>query len=70
MIDRKLNIDSLVSVIELSKLFGVSTRTVQRLAQEGVLPNPKKKSGNANLYRLDESVQAYCWYLIDKAMVK
>ncbi len=70
MIDRELKIDSLVDVVELAELFVTSIRTVQRLAQTKVLPAPAGKNKNANLYRLDECVQAYSWYLIDKAMGK
>lgn len=68
MIIRKLKPNSLVTVVELAELFNVSVRTVQRFAQFGVLPEPQGKDKNANLYRLDECVQAYTWYLIDKAM--
>ncbi len=68
MIDRELKPDSLVSAVELAYLFNTGIRTVQRLAQSKVLPDPVSKNKNANLYRLDEAVQAYQWHLIDKAM--
>lgn len=66
IINKNIDIDSLVTAVELSELFGVSTRTVQRLAQEGVLPEPEGKQGNANLYSLQRATQAYCSYLKKK----
>lgn len=63
MSKKKNKPDMLVGTVTLSKMFGVTSRTVQRLAQEGVLPKPEGKEGNANLYRLDKSVQAYIHYL-------
>ncbi|MBE6772288.1 MAG: hypothetical protein E7547_09140 [Ruminococcaceae bacterium] len=66
MINKNVDVDSLVTVVELSELFGVSVRTVQRLAQEGVLPEPEGKQGNANLYSLKRATRAYCDYLKKK----
>ena len=63
MAKKKSKPDMLVGTVTLSKMFGVTPRTVQRLAQEGVLPKPEGKEGNANLYRLDKSVQAYINHL-------
>lgn len=66
MINKNIDIDSLVTVVELSELFGVSVRTVQRLAQEGVIPGPEGKRGNAKLYSLQRATQAYCGHLEKK----
>ena len=58
--------DKLCTTVELAKFLGVSSRTVQRLAQEGILPEPE----GAKLYSLMKSVQAYCSYLSGKGKAK
>lgn len=62
--------DKLCTTVELAKFFGVSSRTVQRLAQEGILPEPEGTRKGTKLYSLMKSVQAYCSYLSGKEKAK
>lgn len=48
----------------LSELFGVTTRRVQQLAQEGVLS--VTKDGNENHYELSEAIKEYITYLNER----
>lgn len=49
----------------IAQLFGVTTRRVQQLAQEGVISATKQ--GNANKYDLLPTIQRYIKYLSEKA---
>ena len=62
--------DRLCTTVELAKFFGISSRTVQRLAQEGILPKSEGNRKGAKLYSLMKSVQAYCSYLSGKGKAK
>ena len=52
-------------VSTISKLFGISERRVQQLAQEGIIPKPEK-----NQYELIGSVRSYINYLQQRAFGK
>jgi phage terminase Nu1 subunit (DNA packaging protein) len=52
-------------VSTIAKLFGLSERRVQQLAQEGVIPKPEK-----NQYELIGSVRSYINYLQQRAFGK
>ena len=52
-------------VTTIAKLFGLSERRVQQLAQEGIIPKPEK-----NQYELVGSVRAYINYLQQRAFGK
>lgn len=56
---------NLVDSKTIALLFGVGTRRVQQLAQEGVISAVKK--GNANRYDLLPTIQRYIKYLTEKA---
>lgn len=49
----------------IAQLFGVTTRRVQQLAQEGIISATKQ--GNANKYDLLPTIQRYIKYLSEKA---
>lgn len=49
----------------LAALFGVTTRRVQQLAQEGVITATRK--GNSNRYELMPTIQQYIKFLSEKA---
>lgn len=67
--ENKLNEIS-VTAAELSKLFGVSIRTIQRLSQEDIISESVGKKGGCKLYNLEDSVQSYCEHLREKAKKK
>ena len=52
-------------VSTISKLFGISERRVQQLAQDGIIPKPEK-----NQYELVGSVRSYINYLQQRAFGK
>jgi phage terminase Nu1 subunit (DNA packaging protein) len=52
-------------VSTIAKLFGISERRVQQLAQDGIIPKPEK-----NQYELVGSVRAYINYLQQRAFGK
>lgn len=55
----------LVDSKTIATLFGVTTRRVQQLAQEGIIIATKQ--GNANRYDLLPTIQRYIKYLTEKA---
>lgn len=56
------------SSTEIAKLFSVTTRRIQQLAQDGIIEMEKTSSGKK--YVLDETVTRYIKYLSDKAKGK
>ena len=52
-------------VSTIAKLFGLTERRVQQLAQEGIIPKPEK-----NQYELVGSVRSYIDYLQQRAFGK
>lgn len=55
----------LVGSDTIAFIFGVTTRRVQQLVQDGIIESTKK--GNANRYDLIPTVQKYIQHLTDKA---
>ncbi len=70
MSNKRITNETSVTAAELSKLFGVSVRTVQRLAQEKVLPESVGKENGFKVYNLEDSIQSYCEHLREKAEKK
>jgi len=55
----------LVSSAVIAQLFGVTTRRVQQLTEEGIIP--AQKAGKANRYDIFQAVRQYVQHLSDRA---
>ena len=67
VINTAINDNQLYKADVIARLFNVTTRRIQQLTQDGVLPTVKPGGRGRRGYELVPTIQAYVQHLSDKA---